>query len=207
MLAIRGRRNLDLGKFHPIGSRWSVRWVPVDDPLAITESCYAQGAALGGARFSRLEGAWWGVHTGYFLSTNGGSAGEGQVFEYDPRSESLTVIYDAPNANSLDNPDNIAVTPRGSLLLCEDAAGNGFTEGERMVGLTVHGETFTFAMNNMNLSIGLQRHGSGRRLPPERVGRRLLQPRRQVAVREHSDPGGDVRHHRALVPRSALAGR
>ena len=152
MLAIRGRANLDLGKFHPIGSRWSVRWVPIDDPLALTESCYAQGAALGGARFSRLEGAWWGVHTGYFLSTNGGSAGEGQVFEYDPRSETLTVIYDAPNANSLDNPDNITVTPRGSLLLCEDAAGNQFTEGERLVGLTVHGETFTFAMNNINLS-------------------------------------------------------
>jgi len=61
-------------------------------------------------------------------------------------------IYDAPNANALDNPDNITVTPRGSLLLCEDAAGNQFTEGERLVGLTVHGQAFTFAMNNMNLS-------------------------------------------------------
>jgi uncharacterized protein len=153
MLAVRGKANLDLGKFYPIGTRWRVRWVAVEDPMAITESCYAQGAALGGARFSRLEGAWWGVHTGYFLSTNGGSVGEGQVFEYDPRSESLTVIYDAPNANALDNPDNITVTPRGSLLLCEDAAGNGFTEGERLVGLTVHGEAFTFAMNNVNLSM------------------------------------------------------
>jgi hypothetical protein len=100
MLAVRGRANLDLGKFYPIGTRWRVRWVPVEDPLAITQSCYDQGAALGGARFSRLEGAWWGVHTGCFLSTNGGSAGEGQVFEYDPRSESLTVIYDAPKANT-----------------------------------------------------------------------------------------------------------
>jgi uncharacterized repeat protein (TIGR03803 family) len=152
MMSVRGKANFDLGKFHPIGTRWSVRWVPIADPLAVSESCYEQGAALGGARFSRLEGAWWGVHTGYFLSTNGGSVGEGQVFEYDPRSETLTVIYDAPNANTLDNPDNICVTPRGSLLLCEDAAGNGFTEGERLVGLTVHGEAFTFCMNSITLS-------------------------------------------------------
>ena len=152
MLAIKDEPNLDLGKFWPIGTRWDTRWVRIDDPTAATESCYAQGAAKGGARFSRLEGAWWGDRSGYFLSTNGGSAGEGQVFEYDPRDETLKVIYDAPNANSLDNPDNITVTPRGGLLLCEDAAGNGFTEGERLVGLTLHGQAFTFAMNNMNLT-------------------------------------------------------
>ena len=62
------------------------------------------------------------------------------------------MIYDAPNATDLDNPDNITVTPRGGLLLCEDAAGNGFTEGERLVGLTLDGKTFTFAMNNINLT-------------------------------------------------------
>jgi uncharacterized protein len=152
MLAIVNEANLDLGAFWPIGTRWDVRWVRIDDPLALTESCYAQGAAKGGARFSRLEGAWWGDRTGYFLSTNGGSVGEGQVFEYDPRGETLTVTYDAPNANSVDNPDNMTVTPRGGLLLCEDAAGNDFTEGERLVGLTLHGKAFTFAMNNINLT-------------------------------------------------------
>ncbi len=62
------------------------------------------------------------------------------------------MIYDAPNATDLDNPDNMTVTPRGGLLLCEDAAGNNFTQGERLVGLTLHGETFTFAMNNINFT-------------------------------------------------------
>ena len=52
---------------------------------------YDQGAAKGGARFIRLEGAWWGDQTGFFLSTSGGSVGEGQVFEYDPRDETLTL--------------------------------------------------------------------------------------------------------------------
>ena len=44
------------------------------------------------------------------------------------------------------------MTPRGGLLLCEDAAGNQFTAGERLIGLTLDGETFTFAMNNINLT-------------------------------------------------------
>lgn len=152
MLAVRHRPNADLGLAYPIGSRWDVTWVTIDDPTAATASVYAQGAARGGARFSRLEGAWWGEKTGFFLSTNGGSVGEGQVFEYDPRAETLTLIYDAPNANDLDNPDNITVTPRGGLLLCEDAAGNHFMEGERLIGLTLGGKTFTFAMNNINLT-------------------------------------------------------
>ena len=46
----------------------------------------------------------------------------------------------------------MTVTPRGGLLLCEDAAGNNFTEGERLVGLTLDGQTFTFAMNNIVLT-------------------------------------------------------
>jgi uncharacterized protein len=154
MLAVKRHPNMDLGVYLPIGTRLDVRWVRIDDPLASAQSCYAQGAAKGGARFSRLEGAWWGDRTGYFLSTNGGSVGEGQVFEYDPDDETVKVIYDAPNATALDNPDNITVTPRGGLLLCEDAAGNTFTEGERLVGLTLHGKAFTFAMNNIVLTTG-----------------------------------------------------
>jgi len=152
MMAIKGQPNFDLAGFHPIGTKWDVTWVRINDPSASVRSCFDQGAARGGARFIRLEGAWWGNRTGFFLSTSGGSVGEGQVFEYDPRDETLTVIYDAPNALELDNPDNITVTPRGGLLLCEDAAGNNFLEGERLVGLTLEGNTFTFGQNNINLT-------------------------------------------------------
>ena len=83
---------------------------------------------------------------------DGGSVGEGQVFEYNPREETLRLIYDAPDAAALDNPDNMTVTPRGGLLLCEDAAGNGFTEGERLIGLNDGGKAFTFAQNNVVLT-------------------------------------------------------
>ena len=47
---------------------------------------------------------------------------------------------------------DIAVTPRGGLLLCEDAAGGTNIIGERLVGLTLDGNTFTFAQNNVVLT-------------------------------------------------------
>jgi hypothetical protein len=72
------------------------------------------------------------------------------AFEYDPVAETLKLIYVSPTANDVDNPDNITVTPRGGLLLCEDAAGDQFV-GERLVGLTLDGNTFTFAQNNVTL--------------------------------------------------------
>jgi hypothetical protein len=44
----------------------------------------------------------------------------------------------------------MAVTPRGGLVLCED--GNAVAEGDRLVGLTLEGQSFIFAINNVNLA-------------------------------------------------------
>jgi uncharacterized protein len=126
--------------------------VKIGDPEALLSSTVQQGVVQGGAKFRRLEGCWWGTTKGYFLSTNGGSVSEGQVFEYDPVNERLKLIYNSPSATDCDNPDNITVTPRGGLLLCEDAAGGTNIVGERLVGLTLNGNTFTFAQNNINLT-------------------------------------------------------
>jgi secreted PhoX family phosphatase len=153
MLRVKNQPNFDFGPVSAVGTTWDVQWVPIDDPDARVQTTYAQGAAAPhhGAQFRRLEGCWWGDHTGYFLSTNGGPAGEGQVFEYNPLAETLKLIYVSPGAADCDNPDNIVVTPRGGLLLCEDAAGDGFV-GERLVGLTLDGNTFTFAQNDIVLN-------------------------------------------------------
>ena len=153
--ALNGPPNADFGPLGVIGQTWNVEWVRIGDPEATAMSTVNQGIALGGAKFRRLEGCWWGDTKGYFLSTNGGPVSEGQVFEYDPFNERLKLIYASPNANDLDNPDNITVTPRGGLLLCEDAAGGVNVAAERMVGLTLDGNTFTFAENNVELTANL----------------------------------------------------
>jgi hypothetical protein len=152
MLKVVGQDNANLGGSFPLGTTWDVEWVRIDDPRATVKSCYQQGADARGARFSRLEGAWWGDRTGYFLSTDGGIVGEGQVFEYDPEAETVKLIYESESAADCENPDNITVTPRGGLLLCEDNAGPTTNAGERLLGLTLDGEIFTFALNNVNLT-------------------------------------------------------
>jgi hypothetical protein len=45
----------------------------------------------------------------------------------------------------LDNPDNLTVSPRGGLVLCEDGGGVQFVRG-----LTPSGEIFDFAVNQLN---------------------------------------------------------
>ncbi len=147
MLKVKGVNQADLRFVSAMGTIWDVEWVKINNPAS---SPYAQGFTAGAARFNRLEGAWWGWKTGYFLSTSGGSTGEGQVFEFDPGAQTLRLIYNSSNFDDCDNPDNMVVTPQGQLLLCEDGGG-GAGGADRLIGLTLAGTTFTFARNNMVL--------------------------------------------------------
>jgi secreted PhoX family phosphatase len=148
----------------PVGAKLDVEWAPINDPENLASpSNYAQGAALGAADFRRPEGAWYRDGVVFFVCTEGGSTGNGQVFALDVKRETLTLVYDAPlvngSPNELDNPDNLTVTPRGSLLFCEDNAGNPtfLLDGvntERLVALTPNGKIFTFATNLVDFSVG-----------------------------------------------------
>jgi hypothetical protein len=60
----------------------------------------------------------------------------------------------------LDSPDNLLVTPRGGILLCEDDASGadddthplapGITDVNRLIGLSRRGDAFEFAVNVLN---------------------------------------------------------
>ena len=105
-----------------------------------------QGFAKGAARFGRLEGAWYGHGRIYFVSTSGGNVGQGQVFEYDPLNERLRLLFESPSADVLNAPDNLCVSPRGGLVLCEDGDGTEYVHG-----LTTDGVIFRFIENNADL--------------------------------------------------------
>lgn len=134
----------------PAGTEWNVEWVPVTDVEAINGRIY--NSAPGRACFSRPEGAWYDSGKIYFTCTNGGTARQGQVFVYDPRRETLTMVFNSTGAGvsntECNNPDNIAVSPRGGIILCEDG-GNSI---QRLRGLTQSGGSFVFAENRINLS-------------------------------------------------------
>ena len=92
---------------------------------ATSQSTFAQGAAPRAARVPPPRRRVVGRSTRATSSRpTAAPAGEGQVFEYDPIAETVKLIYDSPSRDECDNPDNITVTPRGGLLLCEDAAGD-----------------------------------------------------------------------------------
>ncbi|WP_020573980.1 PhoX family protein [Actinopolymorpha alba] len=133
------------------GAEYRTSWVRIPNPdYAPGEQRPAeQGAALGAAVFRRLEGAWWGNDRVYVVSTSGGPKGQGQVFEYDPARESMRVLFASPDASVLNNPDNICVSPRGGIVLCED--GDDF---EYLHGLTADGEIFPFAQNQVVIPAG-----------------------------------------------------
>jgi uncharacterized repeat protein (TIGR03803 family) len=143
----------DLARGFATGPSYAVRWVPIDDPLLAhtpgnndSMGVFAQGRALGGTRFARLEGCWAGGGMVYFTSTSGGDAGLGQVWRYDPRAERLTLVYESRDAELLERPDNITVSPRGALVVCEDKDGI-----PRLIAISAEGRATAFARNAVRL--------------------------------------------------------
>ncbi len=153
MLAIDGAPNYDTRTDQVLGQKLPVTWVGIPDPdpaAAETDqsAVFFQGFAAGGARFARLEGCWYGQRSIFIVSTNGGNAGVGQVWEYRPRGRdkgTLTLVFESPSEMVLDGPDNITVNPHGGLVLCEDGDGDQFLRG-----ITPKGEIFDFAKNLQN---------------------------------------------------------
>jgi hypothetical protein len=147
MLAILGNFQYDARNNQTVGAPLPVTWVDIADPNppgVSSTAVFNQGRALGGARFRRLEGCWWGNGAVYFADTSGGQAGFGTIWEFRPDGDggTLTLIFESSGQAQLDFPDNLAVSPQGSLLLCEDGGGDQF-----MRGVTLDGRIFDFAQN------------------------------------------------------------
>jgi hypothetical protein len=100
MLGIVGKPKFDT-RTNQTGEWLDVEWHTIDTPdpdlAGGGMSVFAQGLAKDGARFGRLEGAWYGQGRIYFVSTSGGNAGQGQVFEYDPLGERVQVLFESPS--------------------------------------------------------------------------------------------------------------
>ena len=149
MLGVKGAFQFDT-RTNQTGEWLDVEWHVIDNPdpnlAAGQPSVFSQGFGKGAARFARLEGAWPGHGRIYFLSTSGGNVAQGQIFEYDPLEERMRLLFESPSAEVLNAPDNMCVSPRGGLVLCEDGSGMEFVHG-----LTLDGTIFRFIQNNVDL--------------------------------------------------------
>jgi hypothetical protein len=157
----------DLSPFTQIGTELSVEWIGVPDPLAASVSTRKQfqySGNLAGApatRSRKFEGMWWANGRAFIacsyarLSDGSAAQHDGQVWSYDPQTQSLRLevrfaVNPSPDAGTAgadvpDGPDNITVSPWGGLLLCEDGEGV-----QHLLAVAPDGTTSLFARNHTN---------------------------------------------------------
>jgi hypothetical protein len=156
-LAVKGSPQMNMDLVTTPGATFEVEWVPVPEPDHDDDTdnrrdrapgftpTRIQAIDNGAAYFDRQEGIWASSHGAgfkiYFDCTEGGPQSLGQVWEYDPGRETLTLIYISTDRNTLENPDNITIVPQTQdIFLCEDSPGEQFIRG-----VTQDGEIYTFA--------------------------------------------------------------
>jgi uncharacterized protein len=148
ILAIEGKPQYDTmtgqRPFQPMKVRWVRIPVPDAGEADIEDGfVYNQGLERGAAQFARLEGCWYGDRSIFFNATSGGDAGAGQIWQYHIGRRELQLIFESPSLDVLNSPDNITVSPRGGLVICEDGSGV-----QHLRGLTRSGEIFDLARND-----------------------------------------------------------
>ncbi len=182
MLRVVGVPNAALYEHQAPGTSYKVDWVPIPDPdpthpqgtpwLATLGAVSSQGFAQGAAEFSRLEGIRRKGRKVYFSSTQGGQGrvgasstfgpGFGQIWVLHLDKMQLSLVFEAPPVDGPVEPGNlpplshnIAISPNGGLVLCEDGTidrpDRGFVIPHNFVrGLSRKGDLFDFAENLIN---------------------------------------------------------
>jgi secreted PhoX family phosphatase len=158
-LKIAGKDAYETRKGQKAGTAFNTAWVTIDNPdpesADIDEAAVInQGIAKGAAIFSRLEGIFVDPKGRvYFDSTDGGDKGAGQIWMYTPTGKDqgiLTLMFETPDREILDMPDNICLRPKTDLLfICEDSDYLGLSgKSENFVRImTPDGRIADFAKN------------------------------------------------------------
>jgi secreted PhoX family phosphatase len=167
----------DTGFLDPrIGDEFELEWVDIADPDASPQTVVGQpggvaqavmagptiqALAAGCARWSRGEGIWYSTGKMFIVDTSAGvdnqnriGRGEGAVWELDLATQRIKAIFVSGASTVGNNPDNLTVSPRGGVILCEDggASNDAFGSGARMLGLDAAGSAYIFCKNIVELS-------------------------------------------------------
>lgn len=162
-LAVNDRWSLDTKNWEaagniPLGSRFPIHWIDLDDVLSPNDTLRIQAAEKGAATFARCEGMWFGRGAVFFAATTGGSAKLGQIWKYTmsphegtPREAAIPAaleLFIEPNDSKVcNNADNLTVAPWGDIIVCEDGPDlNG------LFGVTPNGDAYRLAFNRVSKS-------------------------------------------------------
>lgn len=164
MLRVRGATSpTELGGQLEVGAHFPADWVTIPRPdfdgggasnNDAIRTVSLQGFAQNAAKFARPEGLWYHGGSLFFSCTTGGGSvldespttqygtGRGQVWRLDPHRDELTLLFQSNDPSVLDLPDNLTVSPRGTVVLCEDGG-----DGNYVRLLSKHGHLVDFAQN------------------------------------------------------------
>ncbi|MCF7222693.1 alkaline phosphatase PhoX [Marilutibacter chinensis] len=173
---VRRRPNADL-TVAEVGDSYWLEWIDIPDPDMDSIAApagfpdigsgdtlsgpFAQAWSEGGLRMSRGEGIWYAHGKMFIVDTSTGvdsqgrpGRGEGAVWVLDLYSQRLKALFVSGNQLAGNNPDNITVSPRGGVVLCEDGgnSSDSYGPGARLLGLTRRGESFYLCKNNVELT-------------------------------------------------------
>ena len=120
-----------------------------------------RGRAAGAAWVARGEGVFIGGGEMFFTATSGGPARIGQILRYAPspyegradevdRPGRLQLFVESDDPTKLNMGDNLALSPAGHLMICEDKAVRSGVNYLR--GVTPEGRLYTFARNAVPFS-------------------------------------------------------
>lgn len=181
MLKVIGQDDADLTE-PEMGASFAVEWVPVPEPDADPErlvcagpglpDClgagrsgpFLQGAARGAARFRNCEGCFHDRGVTYLVDTSGGPERCGIVWAYVDAAVTggqarLTAVFVSPAEVVADKPDNLALSPWGELLLCENGGGRRYQDklvfGTRLLGLNPADGAFPLVENHVRIDAPL----------------------------------------------------
>jgi len=168
MARAKGKTNANLAGAL-VGDRYELDWVTIANPdqdrgnatgpsgTTITGAAgpFVQGWQQGGLRMNRGEGIFFAQGKLYVMDTSGGPVSRGAIWELDLASQTMLCIYASPNTTVGNMGDNLCVSPRNAILICEDASSattDSFGFGQRLMGITGGGDAYIFAKNNVQLS-------------------------------------------------------
>jgi secreted PhoX family phosphatase len=171
-LKVRGVNNANL-RFPTLCQEFACEWVDIADPdlnsasvfNVVTNSNttmsgpYRQAYANGAAVFGANEGCWVAKGVVWFTdkaTSTGTPARSGVIWALDLASMVLKAVMVGRDRTVMNSPDNLTISPRGGVLVCEDGGTSGPTSApivaQHLKVLNPDGTTSIFARNNYNFT-------------------------------------------------------
>jgi secreted PhoX family phosphatase len=168
MARVQGVSNANLAKAAR-DVRLRLEWVDIADPDRVRGDAtgingetvsnaagpFVQGWAQGALRMNRGKGIWYADGKMVVIDTAGGALARGTIWELELATQTMRCIYASPGPLVASMGDNLTVSPRNAILICEDGASaaiDSFGFGQRLMGLTAQGDAYIFAKNHVLLN-------------------------------------------------------